>query len=361
MIQEFLRRLRYKLKRKDRILTDIDEETIKKEKIIREQQKYIQSIEAQLSHQSAKERKKRVDEVNLQEDLSLIRELEAKQEEIEKEKYYGSYNLATLFKNLSKKKYHVDITDKEDKIIFDRLKTIRILNNGTLAIQGKSGQIWSEGNCLRDLIHKPESFKNQIKRKRILMPYDEKFNYTVDLNELEKGEMSYDTNTKEWNVGEEMRKKVTEMIKDRDVIIQELREDKRHHEQLISDLRNKIQDMELAKESWKSQAENSQKELSIALENEKQMSSQFNNVDRNFLVATENKNLLEQIKDKYENAFDEIAEEIEDEKSRTKIKRAKLEVWTDIKKAIKMVPKKETTIEAKQLAEQELNEEIGGN
>ncbi|MHA1867820.1 MAG: hypothetical protein ACTSXD_07115 [Candidatus Heimdallarchaeaceae archaeon] len=351
-IKRFLNNLRFKFKKKDRILTDINEEEIKKDKTLREQQKYIQSLEAQLSHKSAKERTKKIDERNLQEDLTLIKELELEQKKIEEENYYGSYNLANLFKNLQKKKYKIDITDSSDKVIFDKLKTIRVLNNGTLAIQGKSGQIWSEGSNMRDLIFKPESFKNQIRRKRLMMPYDENFNRTIDLNELEEGEISYNPQENKWNIGEEKRKKVIYMIMERDRMIHDLREDKKHKEQLISDLRNKVQDLELAKESWKHQANNSQKELSIALQNEQLMSSQLNNVDRQFMIAMEQNLLLEQIKNKYENAFDEIAEEIEDEKSRTKIKKAKLDVWSDIKRAIKMTPKKETTIETKQLAEE---------
>lgn len=359
-LKRFLKNLKFKFKKKDRILTEIDEETIKRDKMLREQQKYIQSLEAQLSHKSAKERKEKVKERDTQEDIELIKELEEQQQKIEQEKYYGSYNLSNLFKNLQKKKYKVDITDKDDKVVFDRLKTLRVLNNGNIAVQGKSGQIWSEGSSIRDLIFKPESFKNQIKRRRLIMPYDENFNRTVDLNELEEGEISYNPQKDMWDIGEEKRKKVIHMILDRDEMIHNLREDKEHKEQLISDLRNKVQDLELAKESWKHQAKNSQKELSIALENEQMMSSQLNNVDRQFMVAMENKNLLEEIKDKYENAFDKIAEEIEDEKSRTKIKRAKLEVWNDIKRARKEMPEKTRFIEGRPIEDKEEQSNNGG-
>lgn len=359
-IKRFLDRLKFKFKRKDRVLTDLDENTIKKEKIIGEQQKKIQSLEAQLSHISAKKRKEKSEERSLQEDLSLINELSEEQEKIDNERYYGSFDLAKLFRNLPKKKYHIDITDKDDTVVFDRLKTIRILNDGSLAIQGKSNNIWSEGISIRDLIFNPESFKNQIKRKRILMPYDKDFNRSVDLNEIMEGEVSYNPDSDEWNIGEEKRRKVTAMLIDRDKIIQELREDKKHKEQLISDLRNKIQDMELAKESWKSQAENSQKELSIALDNERLMSTQVNQIDRNFTVSMEQKALLESVKDKYENAFDEIAEELEDEKSRTKIRKAKLEVWNDIQRARKVMPEKTRFIEGKPVEDKEEQLNPGG-
>jgi len=359
-IKSFLERLKFKFKKKDRILTDLDEDTIKKEKLIKELVKKNQSLEAQLSHISAKKRKDKTEERNLQEDLSLVQELAEEQEKIENERYYGSFDLAKLFRNLPKKKYHIDISDKDDKVIFDRLKTIRILNDGSLAIQGKSEQIWSEGISIRDLIFSPESFKNQIKRKRILMPYDKDFNRSVDLNEIKEGEVSYNPDSDEWNIGEEKRRKVTSMLIDRDKLIQDLREDKKHKEQLISDLRNKIQDMELAKDSWKHQAENSQKELSIALENEKLMSGGFNVTDRNYTIAMEQKALLEEVKDKYERAFDEITEELEDEKARTKIKKAKLEVWNDIQRARKVMPEKTRFIEGKPVEEKEEPVNQGG-
>jgi len=197
----------------------------------------------------------------------------------------------------------------------------------------------------------PESFRNQIKRRRILMPYDQEFNRSVDLNEIMEGEVSYNPEEDLWNIGEEKRRKVTEMLIERDKLIQELREDKKHKEQVISDLRNSLQDIELAKESWKHQADNSQKELKIALENDRLITQKFNEINRNYTVSMEHNSLLEEVKDKYETAFDEIAEELEDEKARTKIKKAKLEVWNDIQRARKVMPEKTRFIEGKPVEE----------
>lgn len=329
-------------KKKERILREISEEELEQNKKLNAQSKYIQSLEAQISRRQAKDRKEHVEEQDNLDDIELIKQLERKSEEIKRAKYIGSYDLARLFRKLEKDKrfsQKFEIVDKDDKTVFDKFKTLLVLPNGNIGIKGKSGEIWAEGPTLRHIIHKPESIRNQIRRGRILLPYDENFNILPDLENLEHPEMTYDDSDYSWHMSEERVKKIKELIIERDKEIQDLREDKEHHEQLIADLRNKIKDMELAKNSWMNQSLQAQTQLSVALANEKERNKRFLELDRDLTVAQEQKLLADDVKQKYEDAFKQIIDELEDEKSKTLVKRAKLEVWNDIKRARKMLPK----------------------
>ncbi len=328
-------------KKKDRILHEISEEDIERSKKIKAQAKYIQSLEAQISKRQAQDRLKKVKEIDTNEEIDLIKQLEKKEEELKLKKLKNAFDLSKLFKKLENKKFRdrFEIADKDDKAVFDKFKTFLILDNGNIAIQGKSGEVWADGSTLRQVIHKPESIKNQIRRGRLLLPFDENFKTIPDFENLEMPEMSYNEEEDNWNISEERIKKVKEMIMERDYLITELREDKEKNEQTIADMRNKIQDQSLAINNWKKQTENSQAELSIAMKNDKEMSKKFYQMDRDLSVSQEQKLLSDDIKEKYDTALKSVLNELEDEKSRTAIRKAMQQVWNDIREARKMIPK----------------------
>lgn len=335
----------------DKILREIDESKIKENKIIKDQAKYIQVLEARESKRDAIERAKKVEKKEVVDDVDLIKQLEKKQMIIDKERYKGAYDLFRLFKKLDKNKKfkeRIEIRDKDNVKVFDIFKTILVLKDSNLAIQGRSGEIWAEGPTLRDIIHKPESIRNQIRDEKILIPYDENFNPIPDLEMIEMPEMTYDEENDEYNISEERMEPVKKLIIKRDVQIRKLREDKETKEQTIADLRNKNQDLELAKQNWKSQTENIQSDLSVALENDRLMRKKWAEMDQDLTTAQEQKELESEIVSKYKSAFATLLGELEDEKSRTKVRKAELEVWRDIKRAKKLLPKQSEDTEKKE-------------
>lgn len=352
-----------KKKTRERILRDISEDSLKSDKEKNAQAKYIQALETQVSKFSAEKRHKQVDEINTQDDLDLIEKLKEEQKRLEKEKYMNSYDLMLLFRKLIKNKNNfankLEISDKNDVHIFDKFKTIRILKNGYLAIQGRSGEIWAEGPRIEHIIHKPESLKNQIRRGRILIPYNEDLRFVPDLENYEMEEMSYnpeaENESERWNISEERFKKVKEMIMERDELINQLREDKEKNEQTIADLRRKNQDLKLSMKSWQTQAETNQSNLSAALDHEKQMSQRLLSVDRDLAIAQEQKKLTEEENKALETAYGSVVEELEDDKSKSERRKAKDEVHTDLAMAKKLVPEQIIkTIENEQEIEKEV-------
>lgn len=335
-----------KPKIKYRHLTDLEEE--EKEEKIRQLIKYTRSLEAQISRRQAKDRLKKVEEKDKEDDLDLIKELQKKQKEIDSQQYRISYDLGKLFFRLFNDKdfaKSLEIADKDDKVVFDKFKTFRILEDRKLAIQGKSGRIWSKGHLLKSVIFKPETLGNQIRRRRILIPYDENLMPHIDLENEEMPEMSYNPEEGIWNISEEQIEKVKHQLMKRDIQINNLREDKQHLEKTIADMRNKNQDLKLAKESWKSQAENSQSELAIALENEMETNKKFGKLDRDITTSREQKELADEINKKYQEAFKVILKELEDKKSQTIVRKVKDETQRDIVWAKQQIPKEiHTTI-----------------
>lgn len=310
--------------------------------IIKEQAKKIQALEGQISKIRADKVREKVIRDNVSSEIELIEELQKKSQSIEREKYHRPFSLLAFYKRLLTNKNFaekLELVDKDDKKVFDKFKTFVILDNGSIAIMGKSGEVWAEGNNLDEIIFKPETFKNQIRRGRITLPYDENFNYIPDLEKVMMPEMSYDEEEDKWNISEERLVPFKEMIIDRDKRIFELREDKKFNEQTIADLRNKVREIDLAVRSWKSQAETSKAELSIALESARDTSSKMAEINRNYVVAQEQKLIVDNLNEKLNNILDKLAEQLEDEKSKTALRLAKDEIQADIGWARTQIPK----------------------
>lgn len=307
----------------DRRLTPISEENIKKNKIIKEQQKKIKSLEAQISKDIADKRKQNVQKQNIFDEIELVKELEGRSEEIKRKQEKAVFDFLPLFKKLIEdKKFKVDLCDADDIIPFDVFKTIKIMENGDLAIFGKSGELWSRGKNLREIIWKPESLWNQIRRRRILLPYYKDFKPKIDLENEEMPEISRGEDG-EFNISEERYRKIRDMMCEDKELIHKLKEDKEHLEQTIADLRVSKQDEELAKKSWKNQAENNQTQLAIAFKNEKEAMSRIHQMDRELTLAQEQKLMADELKDKGEEIFEKLAEKLEDKKGKDAVQTAK--------------------------------------
>ena len=344
---------------KERILTEFnpdieskDEEIKKLLLVTKELYKKNQSLEGQLSKIIANKKSKETEQLNKIEDIELIKELKENSKEIERKKYDGSFALIELFKELrDNKKFreNFELVDRNDKKVFDIFYSFVILPNGNIGIQGRSGEIWSEGRTLNEVLFKPETIKNQIRRKRLLLPYDENYNYIPDLEKLETKEITYNEKDEIWEISDERTKPFISCLIERDKSIHQLRKDKAHHEQVITDFREKLKDMELAKESWKNQVEFNKSQLHLALDNEKQTTAVLGRLQRDLVVSQQQKEISDELKDKLRIALDKIVEELEENLSQTTERRKKDEVMRDLEWAKTILPEKTTVIEEEKL------------
>jgi len=309
----------------DRILTSLDADKEESQKV-KELMELVRSYESQLSHIMAQRRGKKIEQIDKEDDITLIKKLDKENERLKNQNYEGSYDFMFLFRRLIKDKKFakkLEICDKDDNIVFDKFKTFRILNDGSLAIQGMSGTIWSEGSSLNYVIWKPETLRNQIRRGRILIPYDSEMNPVIDIENEEIEEMSLDPKDDKWNISEERMKKIKVSIREKDSIINNLKIDKKYHEQTISDMRNKIQDLELAKNKWKNNAENSQSELSVAMQGHNEILKKLGQLDRDLVISQDQKQLIEQMKEKIEEKFKKVLDKLTNKDSQEAIENAR--------------------------------------
>lgn len=344
---------------REKYLTTISEGDIKKNKIIKELTKKNKSLEAQISKTIADKRHQKVERQNIFDEIELAKELAEKSEEIKLEQEKAVFNFLPFFKKLiTNKKFanSLELCDKDDETVIDNFGTIKVMDNDDIAIYGKSGELWSRGKELSDIIFKPRTLGNQIRRRRILLPFDKNFKFVPDLETYEIPEMSYNPDGKEdekWNISEERIKPIKIMIQERDEKIHVLRKDKEHLEQVIADLRIRKQDEELAKNSWKAQAQKNQTQLSIALKNEQQAMSMLHQGDRDLTKAKEQKQIAEDSRDVHEEANEKLLEELQDEESQSNRRKTKDEAQYDIQWAKQQVPKEihQTVIENKEKKE----------
>lgn len=341
---------------KYKVLTDINPD-VEDNIIIKEQSKKIQALEGQLSKIVADKKLKEVKKLDEEAEINLIKELREGAINIKKKKYGDYFLLSSFFKKtkLGKiKNREIELSDRNDFKVFDYFKDFVILNNGHLGILGESGEIWSEGETIDNIIFKPETLGNQLRRKRILLPYDKDFNFIPDLEKIKVPEISYDEKEDKWSVSEERIQPFINLLIERDKKIFNLKKEKEHHEQVMTDLRNSIKDEQLAKESWKIQAESIKSQLSIAIENERQITNIVGSLNRDFITAQEQKEISDNLKEKYSEALNKIIEELEEEKSQTTERRKKDELQRDMEWMIKKMPKQEVVMQSEETTKRPL-------
>ena len=321
-------------KRKDRLLTSLnpDEES----KQIKEAFKKIQSLEAQLSNVKVKEKNVDEEKKDFLDELSLVKELKKKSDIIENKKFKGHFEIESIHNYLRRyKKAKIEITDRDDTLVFDTFKTFVFLPNGNIGIKGISGEIWAYGSTLNHIIYKPESIKNHLKRKRIPIPYDSKHKPLPDLEKFMMRELKYYPEDDEFAESDELLRPVKEMIMDREKELHKRGEHIEYLEKLNSLNHRKImkiqRDLNLLKE--KAGMENS--ELSIAIDGMIQYAKQLGNTTRQNILLTDGKLTIDEIKERQDIVITKLLNEVEDKKSKTALRQAKDELQRDFQMADK--------------------------
>jgi len=157
------------------------------------------------------------------------------------------------------------------------------------------GNLLSAGAELRSVIYKPESLANQLKRKRILLPYDKHGNKFPDIEEELVPECYYDEIEDKFKWTSERRVPFKDAIASREAQLSESREYIEHIEQTNIDLKNRLRDLERAKKLLDSQAEVSQTELSKAMERSIQFESKIGDMQMQVVQLTETKAINERL------------------------------------------------------------------
>lgn len=302
----------------------VDEQSIKDNKIINELVKKLKSRDAELSRVKADQNLKAQDQQESSEMDNMAEELQRQSSNLKKKRYGGATSLKDIFLSLDKKNYRnkVEITDKNDKRIFGIFGNICVLNNGHLGLQDNNGRILAQGPTMRHIIYKPESLGNQMRRKRILMPCDENHIFYPDIEEIELPETIYDEKEGKIKWATVRKKPLKQLVQEKDEIIRDSHNYIEKIEQDKVDLVNKNRDLERALRVQKNMAENSQSELSKAMDKSIQFEQKMHGLQMRVIGLQEMKNINEKLIDGIKSINLELLEKVQEVGGKTEFTKA---------------------------------------
>jgi len=323
IVRNFFSWLTNKTPNRDTVLTELgDEVEWNQEK--KELMQRNKSLEGQLSRIQADSRKKITGEKNLLEEIDLIKELKEKSDKIEHKKYEGIFSLDLISKKLSKdKKFKIELVDKDDSYTFDYFKDFVVMSNGNIGIRGISGEVWADGKTLNNIIWKPETLRNQIRRKRFQLAYDKDFKYIPDLEKILMPEIKYDESVEEFYESEQVMRPFKEMLIERTKEIQELLENKSYLEKTNELMHKKIQQIEQAFKVMKQRSEIADSETSKAIQTTIDSLKSVGEMARSNIILQDQKLTIEVLKEKGETIIQTLMDTLEEENSKTSIQKAK--------------------------------------
>jgi hypothetical protein len=308
----------------------ISEELIERDSIVRELSKKIQSQEAQLSKIKAEDNLKKQLSKEEESKKEIIEDLIRQNEQKRMELFKDATSLEKIYKKLSNPKFkrEIELSDKNDKVIFGNFHDIVILSNGFLGIQDTEGRVIAYGPTLRHIIYKPESIANQFRRKRILLPCNENGIFFPDIEEQEMPECIYDDETGNIKWATIRTKPLRQMIEERE---KKIRSDAQYIEKIEQDkidLVKKNRDLERALRLESNSSETAQTELSKAMDKSIQFERRIGDLQMRVIRLQEMKNINDTMVQSLENINSNLLEKAEE-----------MGVKEEFRKALDMVQK----------------------
>lgn len=329
--------------------TPLEEDRIRNSEIFQEMSKKLQTYDAQLSEISAKKRQIDVQKINQQLEEKKIDELNRQDSELRKKEYSNSSSFRNLFYlmfNNKKFRKSLEIVDKDDVRSFGKFGDIIVLNNGDMAVVDSNGNILSQGRSIRQIIHKPESLTNQVKRKRILLPCDKNYIFYPDLESYEINECTYDEKTDKIKWAKVREEPLKQMILKREQRISQDRQYIERLEKMQSEQVTKIKDLNRKLNVLENKKEVVDSELSKSLEIQKQTYEKIGNLQKKIITLSGSKEILDDMRNRLENVNKKLLERVEEMNAQSKFREVlgtvqNLVEWSKLQVGDTIVEKKE--------------------
>ncbi len=310
----------------------LNEEEIESSQKWRAMAQRLQSRDAELASYKAQEQEEKQKEKDFSYEQELAERLAQKKQIIDKKKFGKAYSFGSFFKRLQNRKFRnqLEIADKDDEVVFGKFGDIVGVEGGFLGITDNKGHLLSYGKNLGSIIYKPDSFQNQIRRKRILLPIDKNGNPYVDLENLEAPDIIYDEDTGQYHETREKMKLVKEMLIERDERDRKNRGYIERLETSVANLQRKIKDLERALRVFETKYDTTQTEFSKTLEKNLEYDKRFGE------LYAQNVNLIQTqaIKEIWSNNLESMNKRMMDKLERigsdSKMELAKVAVQEDI-------------------------------
>ena len=305
----------------------LDPGLIKVNRTIKAQTQEIQTLRAQLSEVLAEKRQEQESEIQEDKDELLRQRLKEDETEIKKTKFGRSASLRKFFseKELLKK---TEICDKDDNDVFGKFGDLLILDSGRLALTDEKGKVLSYGKDLNSVIYKPGTFINQLKRGRILIPYDKDYNPVVDWEEEEINDIKYDEEDKSYHETLKAKEKAKKLLIEKDQEIRRLTNELSKVENINIDVTKEYNELKRTLKLQEGQIDTSNSELSTIMEQFSQFQMSYGDIQRKVTSLTEIKAIYDDIIHRQEAVIEKLLSQFEESGDKTEFRKA-VELFKD--------------------------------
>jgi len=251
-------------------------EIIRRDDQIKNLVRKLRTVEGQFAREQADRIQREEEEKKRDFQEELKEELHKQKQGIEKQKYQKTFSWGKLFlKMFTDKRYkgQIEIQDKDGEVTFGFLEDYLFTDDGLMALTLKGGEIISIGRTPNELIYKPQSLVNQLRKKIIQIPVDKNRRYVPDIEQMETYDVirdedgNYKQATEKLYLVKEKLIEYNEIIEDKSERIQNL-------ETQTEEMKSTISDLKMANVATSKSSEMAETRLSQALQ--KMMAMQIN-------------------------------------------------------------------------------------
>ena len=298
---------------------NLDEETIKSNEIIQAQQEKIMSQETQLAKVIAKEKVKKEKEKEKDKESEVNKRLKEQALDLQANRYGKVIKLSKFYKQILKSKVRdkIEICDKNDEVVLAKFGDFVIVEGGNLGIIDSNGNLMSYGKKFNQVIYKPDSFENQFRRGRFLIPMDKDGNWTEDIDYREVPEpldAEFDEETgklKRINWSKVKLSEVKKVIADKMEKINYLSNELDYKESVIIKLKDQLYDNTRALKIYENQSEIAETNLSKSLFKFTETEKRLGDLSSSILKLTELKAVYENLLDRKDEIINNVLKKLE--------------------------------------------------
>lgn len=334
-------------KKKKNIYMHLDEDLIKNNEIIKAQQQKIMAQEAQLAKIYAEKKAKDEKKDEKAKENEFNKKLVEQKTDLDAHRHGKIIKLSKFYKHyFEDKKFRdsLEIRDKNNETVLAQFGDFGIMSGGNFCILDKDGNLMSYGPTLKNVIYKPDSFENQARDKKILIPMDKDGNWLEDIEYKqinEPLEAEYDDDGKVIRI--KWSKVKTSVVKDiiasKMEIINSLQGELEMQEGVNIKLKNKIDNLNRAVRTSNTEVDTLQTDLSKNLNTFLEAQKRFSDLHIQNTKLIELKSMHENLIDKKDEVIDKVIAKL-DKYTEPRYQSIKDDIHRDLAFYQKILPEK---------------------
>ena len=319
------------LNSEDFAVSDSDSEQVRKLKEVNNAlSNETNYLKGRLLKQHAQESEKRQGEKDKEEEKEKIQDLNKQYNELRKDsdKPVSLQKFFELIKKREKDKKPIIFTTFDAKEIVGNAKDILFYPDGNIGVSDGKKVIWASKN-LEDVFYWVSGLNNYIKKGIIPLCVDKNRKYVPNLMEQEIPEWVRLSNDK-FKVNRFNKKKVFELVQEKDDQIQELSKEIESTEETVVEQQKEIHDKERETSLHMARADKANSELSIALDTIGEINKAQGVIVRENLALNNLKEVYENTVDRMERLVEKWSSKVEKEGGSSTRDKA----WEDLKEIV---------------------------